>query len=392
MLAGRLVLPDGRIEQGWLEIREGVIQTLELGSPPASAEVESFPGHLIGPGFLDIHVHGGAGGDVMAGTPDALRELLAFHGGHGTTSLLATTVAESREAISHALRGVRGRMDEQHDVGAAPLPEVLGAHLEGPYLSLARSGGQNAAAIRSPSIEEFEEWSELADVRMITIAPEIGGALDFIGWLAEHHPEVVVSAGHTDSGYRQLLAAAEQGVTHLTHFMSGMSPFNHREPGAAGAGLMSDRLTLDVIADLIHMDGDVLRYIVRTRGARNVALITDAVNFAGLPDGSYDKRGREYVVRDGLVRLTSNGSLAGSTLTMDRAVANVVGLGIDIADAWAMASAVPAELLGVADRKGRLAVGADADVVILDESWRVERTLVRGRTVPPLPTPEEGHA
>jgi N-acetylglucosamine-6-phosphate deacetylase len=161
-----------------------------------------------------------------------------------------------------------------------------------------------------------------------------------------------------------------------------MSPFHHREPGAAGAGLISDRLTLDVIADLIHMDGAVLRHVIRTRGAGNVALITDAVNFAGLPDGAYEKRGAEYFVSEGLVRLKRNGSLAGSTLTMDRAVANVIGLGIDVATAWAMASAVPAKMLGVADRKGHLRPGADADIVVVDQSWTARRVIARGRALP----------
>jgi N-acetylglucosamine-6-phosphate deacetylase len=160
-----------------------------------------------------------------------------------------------------------------------------------------------------------------------------------------------------------------------------MSPFNHRDPGAAGTGLLSERLTLDVIPDLIHMHPDVLRFIIRSKDPRNVAIITDAVNFAGLPDGDYEKRDREYLVSDGLVRLKSNGSLAGSTLTMERGVKNVVDLGVSVSDAWAMGSAVPAALLGIGQRKGELRVGADADLTIVDEAWAVQRTLARGRTV-----------
>lgn len=385
---GNLVRADGRIERGTVTVSDGLISTVERedfpredpSRPVLATSAESY----VGPGLIDLHMHGAIGEEFMAADTDGVHKILAFAAQHGVTGLLASAAAAANDEISAALRTV-GKVvaDQSRSVlYGQPLAgaRLLGAHLEGPYLSQKRRGGQDPAAIRRADSAEFHQWTQLAPVRMITVAPEEAGVADLIEFISQHHPDVILAAGHTDATYEQALDGIAAGITHFTHFMCGMSGFHHRQPGAVGAGLTGSSATVELIADLIHVHPAALALVVTARGAANVALVTDSVKFCGMPDGRYTKRGRDYLVADGSVRLP-DGTLAGSRLTMNIAVRNMASIGFGAGAAWQMASAVPATILGIDSQAGLLAPGRDADITVLDGDFLPECTIVGGYPV-----------
>jgi N-acetylglucosamine-6-phosphate deacetylase len=397
---GNLVRPDGEIRRGTVTVSGGQIVSLDDEDAPrpdpASPVLRTPPDAFVGPGLIDLHMHGANGSDFMAAEAEGAREITAFAAQHGVTGMLASAVTATGEAILAALRTIAGAISEQSEAERSGQPlagaRLLGAHLEGPYLSQERRGGQDPATIRPASIAEFRQWAALAPLRMITVAPETEGVSELIEFITATHPEVVIAAGHTNATYEQARSGIDAGIRHFTHFMCGMSGFHHREPGAVGAGLIDSPATVELIADLVHVHPAALLMVATARGASKVALVTDSVNFCGLPDGSYTKRGRPYRVAGGSVRMP-DGTLAGSLLTMNRAVRNMAGAGVGVAAAWRMASAVPAAILGLGDRTGTLAPGRDADIAVLDEQFVPHATVIRGHlvydgagvTVPPVP-------
>ena len=394
---GNLVRPDGQIRRGTVTVAGGQIVSLDdEDSPrpdPASPLLATSPDAFVGPGLIDLHMHGANGSDFMAAEPDGAHQIAAFAAQHGVTGMLASAVTATGEAISAALRTIAQAISAQaaSEQAAAESPglppgagrpeaRLLGAHLEGPYLSQERRGGQDPATIRPASIEEFRQWAALAPIRMITVAPETGGASELIEFITGTHPDVVVAAGHTNASYEQARRGIDAGIRHFTHFLCGMSGFHHRQPGAVGAGLIDSPATVELIADLVHVHPAALLMVATARGTDKVALVTDSVNFCGLPDGSYTKRGREYRIADGAIRLP-DGTLAGSQLTMNVAVQNMAGAGVGVGAAWRMASAVPAAILGLGDRTGALVPGLDADIAVLDAQFRPQATVIRGHVV-----------
>jgi N-acetylglucosamine-6-phosphate deacetylase len=385
---GNLVRPDGQVRRGTVTVAAGQIVSVDDEDAPrpdpAAPLLPVPPDAYVGPGLIDLHMHGADGADFMAAQPGGAAAITAFAARHGVTGMLASAVTASGAAISAALRAIGQEIgeQEQRDRDGQPLTgaRLLGAHLEGPYLSQERRGGQDPATIRPASVEEFRQWLPLAPIRMITVAPETEGAGELIAYLAGHHPEVVIAAGHTNASYEQARGAIDAGVRHFTHFLCGMSGFHHRQPGAVGAGLTDSPATVELIADLVHVHPAALAMVAAIRGADKVALVTDSVNFCGQPDGSYAKRGREYQVAGGAVRLP-DGTLAGSLLTMNRAVRNMAGAGPGVAAAWQMASAVPAAILGLGDRTGTLAPGLAADIAVLDETLEPLCTAIGGHLV-----------
>jgi len=383
---GNLVRPDGRIRRGTVTVAAGQIVSLDDEDAPrpdpGAPLLETPPDAFVGAGLIDVHTHGAMGSDFMAAEAEGAHRIAAFAAQHGVTGILASAVTATDEAISAALRSIGQAISEQAGAESSgqPLPgaRLLGAHLEGPYLSQERRGGQDPATIRPASIAEFQKWAALAPLRMITVAPETAGVSELIQYIARAHPDVVVAAGHTNASYEQVRRGIDAGIRHFTHFLCGMSGFHHREPGAVGAGLMDSPATVELIADLVHVHPAALRLVAEARGPDQVALVTDAVNFCGMPDGIYAKRGREYRVADGSVRMP-DGTLAGSQLTMNIAVRNMAGTGVGVAAAWRMASAVPAAILGLDGRTGTLAPGLDADIAVLDEHFMPQCTMIGGR-------------
>lgn len=381
LINARAVTPAGVREPARIVVEEGRIAAIDTGTRAGAGDRERVVdcgGGWVVPGFVDLHVHGGGGGDFMDADPSSQRRAARFHARHGTTGLLATTVTASPERTLAAIRALRAAAAEPDEQGA----RILGIHLEGPYLNPARGGAQNPQWMRDPDREEFAAWREAAGpyLKLLTLAPERGRALDLIRDARE--AGVVVAAGHSDATYEQMAAAVEAGVSHVIHTFNGMRGLHHREPGVVGAALDFEVVTCELIADGLHVHPAALRLLYRVKGTAGAVLVTDAIAAAGLPDGHYELGGLAIRVIGGRAELADGSSLAGSTLTMDRAVRNAVRcMGVSIVEAVTMASTTPARLIGWGHRKGRLAPGYDADLVLLDSSLRVRATMVEGRFV-----------
>lgn len=323
------------------------------------------------PGFIDVHIHGAAGHDAMDATSEALIGLARALPKEGTTSFLATTMTQSDEVISAALRNIR---EFQTSEGQA---EMLGVHLEGPFISAERAGAQPIEHIVEASYPLFRKWQKLSgnQIRLITLAPETQGAMEFIKKLTEDG--VIASIGHSDATFEEVQAAVRSGASHVTHLYNQMSPFHHRKPGVVGAALMEDSLMVEIIADFIHSHPASVEMAFRQKGAERLMLITDAMRAKGLPPGVYDLGGQDVQVTKKDARL-ADGTLAGSILTMDRAIQNVQSItGCSVNELVAMTSANAADELGLAD-KGKIRDGADADIAILDDDLNVQLTICRG--------------
>ncbi|MEV4413639.1 N-acetylglucosamine-6-phosphate deacetylase [Catellatospora sp. NPDC049609] len=368
-VSGRIVTPDGVVE-GVLRLDGDRIGAVE---PDASAA-----DRWILPGFVDIHTHGGGGHTFTTGDAAAAREGAAFHLRHGTTTLLASLVSSPFELMRDAV------------LAYAPLVAegvLAGVHFEGPYLSHARCGAQNPQFLRDPSLDELTELIKLAGgsvadggvLRMVTIAPERAGALDAIRLLAEHG--VVAAIGHTDGSYAEVRAGIEAGATVATHLFNGMRPVHHREPGPIVALLDSPAVVCELVADGVHLHDGTLLFAAHTAGAARAALITDAMAAAGMADGEYDLGGQAVVVADRVARLARDGSIAGSTLTMDAAVRQALGAGLSITDVATMAATTPARAVGLDAELGALRPGLRADLVELDGELRVVRVMKSGEWI-----------
>jgi N-acetylglucosamine-6-phosphate deacetylase len=255
--------------------------------------------------------------------------------------------------------------------------EILGVHLEGPFISRVRRGVHPANALAAPSVEAFRKLAAAADglVKILTIAPELPGAMEVIAAAVE--AKVVVGIGHTDANYEETRAAIQAGARHAVHFYNAMRPFNHRDPGVVGAILTDPEVTAEVIADMVHVAGPAIQVLIGSKGFDTVLLASDGIAATGMPDGNYRLGNFEVTVKDGIAH-NSEGKLAGSTLTLDRALRNVVALGVPLVDALRMVTVLPARRLGVAGKKGILAVGADADLVALTPDLRIAGVMTRG--------------
>lgn len=362
---------------GWLAISGGTIAALGAGTPDdaqrAGRTVVDLRGQTLMPGFVDVHVHGAVGHEAMDGDVAGLRAMARFFASCGVTSFLPTTWTASRANTLAALRAIA---EARSFTGGA---RILGAHMEGPYISAARCGAQDPTQIRGVDREEAAAFLDTGAVRLITVAPEARGAGDLIDECI--HRGVTVSLGHTDATYEQVAAAIARGARHMTHTYNAMSPLRHRTPGAVGAALALSGFGAEVIADEVHVHPAAVHALIRARGADEVVLVTDAIRPTGTTTSAGRLQGRPVAVRDGAVRF-DDGQLVGSVLTMDLALRNVLRItGRPLAELWPLVSRNPAASAGVADRTGRLAPGLDADVVVLGEQHRVLRTLVGGRTV-----------
>jgi N-acetylglucosamine-6-phosphate deacetylase len=370
----RVVTPDGVLDGGWVSTAGGRITGIGTGS--AADGTRDLHGGWLLPGYIDVHVHGGGGFDATA-SPDDMAAAVAFHRRHGSTRTLVSLVTAPVPQLVKQL----GWVADLVAAGPTPAGHVVGAHLEGPFLSHARCGAQNPEHLLLPDRAVFAELVEAArgSLRSVTIAPELPGALELI-------PDVVAAGavaaiGHTDARYAQARAAIDAGATLATHLFNGMRPLHHREPGVIAAALGCD-LACEVINDGVHVHPAITALVARD--PRRLVLITDGIDAAGVGDGDFVLGGQDVRVRDGQARLAATGSLAGSTLTMDDAVRRAVlhcGLPIEVASA--AASGNPARVLGIDDRCGRIAPGLDADFVVLDDNLRVTRVIAAGH----CPTP-----
>lgn len=363
----RIVTPDG-VHEGWLTIEDGQITHIGRGSAPR-------PGHSLGgrhvvPGFVDMHNHGGAGGSFPAGEQERARDAVALHERHGTTTMVASLVTDTPERLAAATASLAELCDDGL---------LAGIHFEGPYLARARCGAHDPELLREPSPAEFAGLVKAGrgHVRMLTIAAELPGALDTIRAAASEG--VIAALGHSDAGYEQTLAGIEAGATVATHLYNAMPQLGHRDPGPIAALLQDERVTVELINDGVHVHAAMLRLACAVAGPDRVAMITDSISATGLSDGEYLLGPMRVRVVDGVARLVEGGSIAGSTLTMDVAFRRAVReLGLPLPEASRMTSLTPARVLGLADRIGSIAVGKQADLVVLTDDLEVAGVMKRG--------------
>ncbi|MBM7582268.1 N-acetylglucosamine-6-phosphate deacetylase [Caldicoprobacter guelmensis] len=374
ILTGGKVYLDG----GWkcdvdVVLKDGKIFDVSTKGRYADGEVIDVEGNYVCPGFIDIHVHGCKGRDVMDGSVESLEVMAEFMAAHGTTSFLATTMTYGREEIRRSLKAVNDALNK--NIKGA---QILGVHLEGPFINAAAKGAHDEKYILPPSRENFKELVGDYEgiIKRVTMAPDVEGAKDLVNYLVSKG--IIVSMGHTAGTYEQCMAGFEWGMTHVTHMYNAMSPLKHREPGAVGAAFDREGVTLELIADLIHVHPAALRIAVAVKGSEKVALITDAMAATGIGDGEYDLGGLGVVVKDGVARLKERGNLAGSTLTQDQALRNMVLIGIPLEDAVKMLTEVPADIIGMGYKKGRIKKGFDADLVVLDGKLHVSKVFIKG--------------
>ncbi len=416
---GRIVTPEGIIEQGTLVVENGVIQSIRAAGTstmgesqpnnsaytvdtdnhastgktatndprsPGNADTTSLKdvafteydaaGGLVLPGFIDIHVHGGMGKDFMDASPDVLDTITRFHASQGTTSILATTMTAPRAAIDHVLEQVHAYVQK----GDMPGAQVVGVHLEGPFISPKWPGAQNPEHIVLPTVEWLEEWHAAYPglIKQLTLAPERDGALEVIRWLRAH--DITAAAGHTDATYEQIMQAVEAGLNHAVHTFNAMTPLHHRKPGTAGAVLSTPSICAEIIADGIHVHPAAVALLAQLKQEHNLILITDAMSAAGLGDGDYMLGDQPVKVINGVATLPEDsGTLAGSRLTMIEGFRFLVEqAGLSVLRASEAASGNPARQLGLYEQTGSLEVGKQADVLVLNGDMGLKEVFVRG--------------
>jgi len=345
---------------------------------PRSAREINASGKIVVPGFVDVHIHGAGGHDVMEGTREALEIIVATVAARGTTSLVATTVTASEKETCDSVAGIAHFILNTSQYPARELSaEVLGIHFEGPFISPTRRGVHPAKWILPPSSELLAQLLKEArgTAQILTLAPELPRALELIA--AARKAGLVVSLGHTDATYEQAQAAIEAGASHAAHVFNAMRPFSHRGTGVIGAVLTSPKVSAELIADGVHVDEAAMRMLVELKTPERVILVSDGISATGMPDGKYQLGMFEVKVSGGVAR-NAEGKLAGSTLTLDHALRNMVALGIPLGSALRMVTSNPARQIGLGARKGVLAPGADADLVFLDDKLEISGVMTRG--------------
>ena len=365
---------DHRIT-GWLFVEGSKIKSLGQGQPknfPVDISVDG-QGLTILPGMIDLHTHGAMGIEMIGINAPNLQQLTQFYASHGVTGFLATTWTAPPVAIAEAIEVTRSVMGNEN--GA----RILGIHLEGPWLNTAYCGAQDKTMIRTASHAEALEYLNTDLVRLVALSPEITEN----EWLIREcsHRGITVAAGHTNATYAEMKRAVELGVTQVTHCFNAMRPLNHREPGVVGAALDLPQIKCELIADNIHVNPVVIKLLLNVKGSENVLLITDSISAAGMPDGEYSFEGAKVILREGAARL-EDGTLAGSTLTMDRALANIMhASGRPLGEMINCATINPARAIHLEDHKGQLRRDWDADLILVDQNLQVKFTMVEGKVV-----------
>jgi len=369
---GKLVTPTGILEADLLVVDGKIAAIGKNQAGPSGTRTLDARGNWVLPGFIDTHVHGGLDADTMHATPAAFDTISRHLARHGVTGWVPTLFACPADALSRVLSAIEEAMRHQ-----GPGARILGAHLESGFIAPKFKGAQPPEALRpmaDPALREvIRRHAEV--IRIVTLAPELSGAAELIQELVLLG--IRVSMGHTDATYEQVMAGAAAGATRVTHLCNAMRPFHHREPGTLGAALVEDALDAEIVADMVHVHPAGIRIAYRCKGADRLMLVSDALMGTGLPPGIHVLDGREIHIGQDVARLP-DGTIAGSCITLDRALRNVVtDIGVSIPEAARMAASTPARSLGLTDR-GSLEVGMRADLAILDADFRCQGTLVAG--------------
>jgi N-acetylglucosamine-6-phosphate deacetylase len=368
ILNAKLIVDDTIVEDKILLFNEKILDIVEdvILSDHDEVEVIDAKGAYVSAGFIDMHIHGSGGADVMDATPMALEQLSTTLAQTGTTSFLATTMTMSPTEIDNALQNI-----QQH-ASSVTGAQIIGVHLEGPFINVAKHGAQDKEYVQTANLALIENYMD--DIKMITLAPEVDGSEDFIKYLTKVYPHIILSIGHSNASYDESMKSFKWGVSHATHLFNAMNPYHHRHPGIVGAVFDAD-VTCDVIADLVHTHASTLELVQKVKKDK-LMLITDAMRAGCMKCGTYDLGGRSVTVSEGKAIL-EDGTLAGSVLTMNEAMKNMLKhTSMCLTDIVKSVTKIPAEKLDVP--KGALKVGYDADIVIFDEDFSIMSTIVNG--------------
>ncbi len=375
----KLMLVNGRVFDGYQFI--GYKDILIEGNKVAGLQdqISSDCGRIdvkdmiVCPGFIDLHTHGALGWDFTNANSDGLSKVCYFFGEHGVTNFLATAHTAESQKIRSCLRQIALFKEKKH-----VYDNILGVHLEGPFINEKRKGAMNEQYIRLPSIENYDELvSGYEDIiKTITLAPEMTGAPQLIKYLKARG--IYVSLGHSAATYDETLEAVNYGANRATHLFNAMSALNHREPGIAGGVLDCRDVFVEMIADGNHLHPAVIRLVYKIKGPDRCVIVSDSVEPAGLEDGEYNIGGKTVVMKDQICRQKGSDTLCGSTITLDQSVRNLITMGIDMEGALKMVTSNPAAAIGLKDKKGELKPGCDADIVVLDKNLNVVLTIIRG--------------
>lgn len=370
VLRCRRILGTGvDVLDGWLRIEAGRVVDSGTGEPTAEGTTVTEIAGWLAPGFVDLHVHGGGGAGFQSGRMDEVETAVAFHRRHGTTTMLASLVSAPVDDLVASC----GRLEEAVRAGL-----IAGVHLEGPFLSPHRRGAHDPGVLIDPDPGSVERLLGSGPVRVMTLAPELDGGLDAIRRIVASG--VVAAIGHTDASYEVTVAGIDAGARLATHLFNGMRPLHHRDPGPITALVEDERVVLELINDGVHVHEALVRRLLTSAERGRVALVTDAIAAAGLPDGEYRLGSLDVVVRDGVSLLAPGDSIAGSTTTLAASVAAAVRAGVPVPDAVAAATTIPAGVLGRSD-VGRLTPGSRADLVVLDDELAVSDVWLGGTPV-----------
>lgn len=374
----RICCEEGKLQKGSLLFKDGSIERmLDVKETPTHCKVIDGENGLALPGFIDIHIHGANGADVMDNEPMAIENIALSLPSEGTTSFLATTMTQSLEDIAKAVKRIRHYYTGQNSEGA----ELLGIHLEGPFIHPDKAGAQPSKFIVRPTISLLNRLfdDDLACLKIVTMAPEQDVDFNMITHLKKQ--DVIISAGHTTADHQKIVDAIDNGISHLTHICNAMDGIHHRKMGPVGTAILDKRLFVEVIADGVHLSKEMLKILYECVGLERILLITDAMRAKGLSDGSYMLGGQAVTVSSGMATL-ADGTLAGSLLKFNEGLKIFrEATGATIFELKNMSSSTAAKRLGVWDRKGSIEVGKDADVVVLNDSLDVMLTFCKGRLV-----------
>ena len=336
--------------------------------------------NYLAPGFIDIHTHAISGYDTMDSSLEALDAMASFYLLNGVTGFLSTTMTSAAEDIERAIKNVasyislqRGKSQVLDRTGSRA--QLLGIYLEGPYFSPSKKGAQSAEYLKNPDLDELKKFIELSKgtIKVVALAPELPGALEAISFL--RNLGIIVSAGHTDATFDAAVNAFDYGVTQVTHIFNGMRAFAHREPGISGAALVDERVYCEMICDGIHLHPAAMKLVLKAKGKDKILLISDSMMAAGLSDGEYTLGGQKVIVKGPEARL-ADGTLAGSTLTLNKAIYNMVHMvGVSLPDAVRMATLNPARAIGLDRTKGSIEIGKDADLVLFDQNLNILKVI-----------------
>lgn len=382
---GKILTPYRMIPQGTVLVTGGIITEVKEGNIDVSDAIEiDAKGSYIAPGFIDIHVHGGGGHDFMDGSETAFLKIAETHARYGTTSMVPTTLTSEKKDLLETLE-LYEKADKNNINGA----QFLGMHLEGPYFAMSQRGAQDPRYIRDPDPAEYKDVIAHSNViKRWSAAPELKGAIPFAKYLKSKG--ILAALAHTDAIYEEVLEAFENGYTLATHLYSGMSGVSRRNAyryaGVIESAYIIDEMDVEIIADGIHLPAPLLKLVYKIKGADKIALITDSMRGAGMPEGESVlgnlHTGLKVIIEDGVAKLPDRTSFAGSVATTDRLVRNMINMAdVSLLDAVRMMSSTPARIMNVADRKGSLIEGKDADIVLFDENINIQTTIIKGKVV-----------